>query len=86
MLFEPYVPAVTPVLAIEIVPVLVIVPPDKPVPAVMDVTVPDPYPCALTKAVVAIVMLSSLETGVGARGLPVNKGDASGAAPKRVMV
>ena len=39
---EPYVPAETPLVLNEIVPVVVIVPPDKPVPAVTDVTLPEP--------------------------------------------
>ena len=39
---EPYVAAVTPEAGNEIVPVVVIVPPDNPAPAVTEVTVPDP--------------------------------------------
>jgi hypothetical protein len=39
---DPYEAAVTPVIGNEIVPVVVIVPPDKPLPAATDVTEPVP--------------------------------------------
>ena len=45
---SPYDPAVTPVVGNEIVPVVVIVPPLNPLPAVTLVTVPDPNPWLLT--------------------------------------
>ena len=45
------------------------------------VTLPTPYSCAFTKAVVANSVLLSAVAGVGAVGVPVNAGDANGAAP-----
>lgn len=42
---EPYTPAVTPVLAMEIVPVVVIGPPVRPVPVSIRVTPPDKENC-----------------------------------------
>lgn len=82
---EPYEEAVTVVFARAIVPADVIVPPDRPVPAVMLVTVPDAVACAFTKAVVAICVELSDVAGVGALGVPVNVGDARGAAPSIVI-
>ena len=69
---EPYEPAETPVVVIEIVPEVVIGPPVRPAPVATLVTVPAPVPCALTKAVVAIVVELSDVKGVGAVGTPVN--------------
>ena len=70
----------------EIVPDVVIGPPVRPAPVPTLVTVPAPYNCALTKAVVAIWVELSDETAVGAVGVPVKAGEARGAAPSIVMV
>ena len=73
---EPYELAVTAVFAIAIVPELVIVPPDKPVPAVIEVTVPPPdeLTCCNTNAVVASWVVLVFNAAVGAAGTPVNVG------------
>lgn len=42
------------------------------------------YPCALTKAVVAMLVELSAVAGVGEVGTPVNAGEISGAAPRLV--
>ena len=63
-------------VSIAIVPVLVIVPPDKPVPAVIEVTVPPPdeLTCCNTNAVVANCVVLVFNAAVGAIGDPVNTG------------
>src|SRR5215472_17974441 len=52
-------------------------PPVRPVPAVTPVARPDTTLC--TRAVVAICVVLVVEIGVGAAGMPVNVGEASGA-------
>jgi hypothetical protein len=73
-----YEPAATPVVDNANVIAPDDPPPVNPVPAVTPVTVPAPpllpYPCDLTQAVVAILVLLSLDKGVGAVGAPVNTG------------
>jgi hypothetical protein len=58
-----YEPAVTAVFAKAIVPLVVIVPPLKPVPAVIEVTVPappDPLDAAVIRPLASTVMLANV--------------------------